>query len=428
MTDDDPEQQRLRAQVEALRGEVDALREENATLRDGTAPPFAATPRRRRGGRAVAAVLALTLGAVLVVPAVVTSWARGVLTDTDRYLATVAPLADDPRIQQAIEARATEAITEAIRLDDRVDQIIDAVAGLDVPPAVATAVQALRAPLTDAARGVVRDAVQRVVQSDAFSDAWREANRVAHTQLVGVLEGDPDALAQLDEDGTLSVPLGPVIDEVRDRLVARGFTLVEGLPTIDVSYPLLVSADLVRVQQGYRLLDVLGATLVWVALGLLAVGVLLSRDRARAVVVAGAVLVAGGVLLGLSLTIARSVYLDALAGVLRRPDAALAAYDQVVAFLRVAGRTTVALGALAVLAGVVAGRGATATRVRGQVGRGSTALLGRGGARTARVAAVTARWRVALLGAIGVVGVLALVLPDRLTPGYVAVIGLVALG
>jgi hypothetical protein len=65
--------------------------------------------------------------------------------------------------------------------------------------------------------------------------------------------------------------------------------------------------------------------------------------------------------------------------------------------------------------------------VRGQVGRGSTALLGRGGARTARVAAVTARWRVALLGAIGVVGVLALVLPDRLTPGYVAVIGLVAL-
>jgi hypothetical protein len=401
MTDDDPEQQRLRAQVEALRGEVDALREENATLRDGTAPPFAATPRRRRGGRAVAAVLALTLGAVLVVPAVVTSWARGVLTDTDRYLATVAPLADDPRIQQAIEARATEAITEAIRLDDRVDQIIDAVAGLDVPPAVATAVQALRAPLTDAARGVVRDAVQRVVQSDA--------------------------LAQLDEDGTLSVPLGPVIDEVRDRLVARGFTLVEGLPTIDVSYPLLVSADLVRVQQGYRLLDVLGATLVWVALGLLAVGVLLSRDRARAVVVAGAVLVAGGVLLGLSLTIARSVYLDALAGVLRRPDAALAAYDQVVAFLRVAGRTTVALGALAVLAGVVAGRGATATRVRGQVGRGSTALLGRGGARTARVAAVTARWRVALLGAIGVVGVLALVLPDRLTPGYVAVIGLVAL-
>lgn len=415
---DDEEDARLRERIEALRAENQQLRGELARARPAPAAG------RRRGGRAVAASLALVLGALLVVPAVVASWARGVVTDTDRYLATVAPLADDPAVQRAVIARATGAITDAVRLDDRVGRLVDAVAGLDVPPAVATTAQALRAPLVGAAEGVVHDAVESVVVSDAFGDVWREANRVAHAQLVGVLEGDPDAVAALDADGTLSVPLGPVVEVVRDRLVERGFTLAEALPAVDVGYPLLVSADLVRVQQAYRLLDVLAPVLVWVTLALLSAGVLLSRDRPRAVVVAGGLLVAGGVALGLGLTVGRGLYLDAVVDLVRRPDAALAVYDHVVATLRVSGRVAVVLGALAVLAGAVTGRSTAAVALRRRLRTGASATLGGRTPGSARVVDAVARGRTVLVATVLVAGALALALRDRLTPGYVAAVGL----
>ncbi|HYQ76473.1 MAG TPA: hypothetical protein VER05_15175, partial [Cellulomonas sp.] len=64
------------------------------------APP--APPRQRHRTRAAAAVVLIVLGALLAPVAVVAVWAKDLVTDTDRYLATVGPLVDDPQIQGAV--------------------------------------------------------------------------------------------------------------------------------------------------------------------------------------------------------------------------------------------------------------------------------------------------------------------------------------
>ena len=94
-----------------LLARLQLLETENARLRaTATVPPPAApvAPRpRRKVGRSTAAVVLILIGALLAPIAVVGSWARGLVVDTDRYVDTVAPIAEDPLVQSAVANRIT---------------------------------------------------------------------------------------------------------------------------------------------------------------------------------------------------------------------------------------------------------------------------------------------------------------------------------
>ena len=420
-----------------LRARLARAEEENARLRAAAAqrppavvPGAAAPPRpRRRPGRATAAVVALVVAGLLAPVAVVAAWAQGLVTDTDRYLATVAPLADDPQVQQAVTSRVTGAIVDAINLDQLAQDATTAVSELGLPPRLSTAVLSLQGPLVDAATGFVRNAVERVVTSDAFSAAWTAANRAVQTQLVAVLSGDPDALASLDSSGTLTVDLSDVVAAVTSALSDAGFTIVDRLPTINASFALVQSADLVRLQSAYRLLDALGTWLPWIVLGLLAVGVVLARHTARALVVAGLVLAGAMLLLGLGLAVGRSVYASSLPPQVQRPDAAVVVYDQVVSLLRVALRSVLVLGLVVALVAFVAGDTAAARALRRSWSRMTAWLRGAGerrGVTTGPVGVWLDEQRVLVRSVVGGGAALALVLADRLTPAYVVTVAVAA--
>ena len=59
-------------------------------------------PVSRQRWRTILAVLLIVVGCVLAPLAGVAVWARNQVTNTDRYVRTVAPLASDPAIQTAI--------------------------------------------------------------------------------------------------------------------------------------------------------------------------------------------------------------------------------------------------------------------------------------------------------------------------------------
>ena len=122
-------------EVALLRSRLEALEAENARLRTVTATTVAPPPHRRRPGRATAAVVLILVGALLAPVAVVAVWARGLVEDTDRYLATVAPLSEDPQIQSAVTNRLTTAIVEAVNLEDLAETATGAVS--DLGPAAA---------------------------------------------------------------------------------------------------------------------------------------------------------------------------------------------------------------------------------------------------------------------------------------------------
>ena len=167
--------------------EVARLREEVARLKAEKEPP---APGGRRGWwRPVVAGLLVAVAALLAPLSVLSTWASGQIQDTDRYLATVAPLASDPDVQAAIVVRVEEVIYSYLDLDAAVDEVVQALEGQGLPPRAAATLGALAGPLTTGIRSFVHDRIVALVASDAFEEAWVEANRTAHEELVAALTG-----------------------------------------------------------------------------------------------------------------------------------------------------------------------------------------------------------------------------------------------
>ncbi|GEK19653.1 hypothetical protein CXY01_01730 [Cellulomonas xylanilytica] len=421
-----------------LLARLQLLETENARLRAATAtapPPTAVPPRPRRGaGRATAAVVLILVGALLAPVAVVGSWARGLVVDTDRYVDTVAPIAEDPLVQSAVSNRITVAVVDALNVEQLTTQATDAVAGLDLPPLVGQAVTSLQAPLQEAITGFIRKNVTKIVSSEQFENVWEEANRAAHQQIVATLRGDPDALAQISDTGALTIDVTPIIEDVKTSLEQAGFTLVSRIPTINVTFPIASSADLVRLQSAYRLIDIVGGILPYLSLALLAAGVLAARHRSRALVVAGLSLAGAMLLLGLALAVGRSLYANALPPTVQRVDTAVAIYDQFVSLLRIELRVGLVLGLLLAIIAFVAGGTTAARQLRASSSHASAWLRTAGerrGISTGPVGVWLDQQRTLVRVVVIALAALALVLADRLTPAYVIgvfVVALVVLG
>ena len=313
------------------------------------------------------AVLLIVLGCVLAPLAGVAVWARNQVTNTDRYVATVTPLASDPAIQQAVTDQITAQVFTYIDIQALTTQVTDALAarveGRGLPPQAAVALQGLAGPVANGVQGFVRTQVERVVQSQAFEDAWLQANRVAHEALVKALTGEGGDAVTVEGD-TVTLNLGPFIQTVKQRLVAQGFTLAERIPQVDKSFVLFQSQDITRARSAFNLLNTLGNWLPVVALVLLAIGIYVAKDHRRALVGAALGVAGGMVLLGLALAVFRSIYLDAVPAAVLPHDAAAVLYDTIVRFLR-AGLRSVLVLALVVAAGAfLSGQSVTAVRTR----------------------------------------------------------------
>ena len=143
------------------RAELERLRAENAALRaragpgeagPGAEPTPAAGPATRRRWRTVVAALLLVLACLLAPLSLVAVWTRNQLTDTDRYVATVTPLARDPAIQDAIADQITAQVFTYLDVRGLTTQALDALAERGLPPALAGQLQALAAPIADGVR------------------------------------------------------------------------------------------------------------------------------------------------------------------------------------------------------------------------------------------------------------------------------------
>ncbi|MBE9941372.1 hypothetical protein G8C60_19795, partial [Cellulosimicrobium cellulans] len=270
----------------------------------------------------------ITLGALLAPLGAVSAWAQRELTDTDRYVATVGPLAGDPVVQSAVAGRLTEVVMSRIDVAALVDDLVGGLEERDVPPRATRALAALEAPLTSGVESLVHETATRLVESDAFEGAWLQANRVAHEQLVAVMRGEDGDVLQVSDDGRLSIQLSGLIDLLKERLVDRGLDVAARIPSVDATFTVAQSAELVMLQNRYAQVVTLTTWLPWVVLGLLAAGVLVANHRSRALVVAGLALTGAMVALGVGLAVARGLYLGALSGQVLRLDAAEVVFDQ----------------------------------------------------------------------------------------------------
>jgi len=357
------------------RAELERLRAEVATSRAQLPPTASAARGRRQRWRTIVAVLLIVAGCVLAPLAGVAVWAKNQVTDTDRYVATVAPLAEDPAIQQALADQITAQIFTHIDIQGLTTQTVDALAARGLPPQLATQLQGLAGPITTGIQGFVGTQVDKIVQSQAFADAWVQANRLAHDALVKALTGEGGGAVTVEND-TVSIDLAPLIQTVKQRLVAQGFTIAERIPAVDASFVLFRSADLTRARSGFNLLTTLGNWLPVIALLLLALGVYVAKDHRRALVGAGLGVAAGMLALALALAVFRSIYLNGVPADVLPHDAAAVLYDTIVRFLRAGLRTILVLGLVVAAGAFLTGQSATAVRTRQSLAQGLGWLRG----------------------------------------------------
>lgn len=278
--------------------------------------------------------MAGVLTVVLLPLALLSSWVAGVVTDTDRYVSTVKPLAEDPAVKKAVVRLLVRQGTELV------DQVAGTV-GLD-----AFLRQHGFDSVADSAKDqlavLLRSTATVVVESAAFPDAWAAANRSAYTQLVAVLEGDD---AVLDARGRVSLELGTLLNTVGAHLQEQGL-LPTDLPEVKASFALVDADDLSRARHAYRVLDALGFWLPVLWLACLVTLLLATRNRGTTLRRQGALAMATMALLILGLRIGR----DQIAGGTPDQDVAQAIWDVLVRDLEHLVWAVFALGSMLVLA------------------------------------------------------------------------------
>lgn len=125
--------------------------------------------------------------AALAVPlAVAAHWLDATIRDTDRYVATMAPLARNRVFTDALAVQVTDALYR------------------NLPSGVRGSAEAV------AARSTVERAVAATMASPAFGPVWDAANREAHRQAMAVLSGSGTGRVVVALTGLVVAALGQV--------------------------------------------------------------------------------------------------------------------------------------------------------------------------------------------------------------------------
>jgi len=400
-----------RAELERLRAEVRELRAQSPDEGGGGEGSQGGPGRKARPGRwhAIVAAVAITLGCILAPVSVLGVWAANQVSNTDRYVANMAPLISQPPIQQALSARITTQIES--RLDPRIKvATTQAAAQLKNAnlPRLSDLITTFSPQISSGINSAIAAGVSRAVASPQMAALWTQLNRAVHQGLVRVLSGQGGGAVDVVNNQVV-LNLEPIIAQVKDYLVAHGLSIASNIPSVNATFPLFQAPNLAKAQQGYRLITTLKWVLPFLALGLMGLGIYVARRHRRALVGAALGLSASMLVLGIALTIARGIYLNNLPKSVSS-DAAAALYDTLVRFIRQGLRVLLVVGLVIAAAAFLVGPSVTAVRVRHSVKSGIDWLRFRGeqaGLPTGPVSRWTAAHKTILrVGAIAIAGLI----------------------
>ncbi|MER7163858.1 hypothetical protein [Streptomyces lydicus] len=380
--------------------------------------------------RYTGATVLLVLAVLLAPLATVATWVSSQISDSSRYVQTVAPLATEPSVQNAVTDRLTNRVVGQVDVQAITNSLAATLQKAGAPPLVVEHTPELAGPLKDALTKTVHKVVSKVVTSDQFSQLWDVANRQAHAAVVKVLTGEGNSAVQARGNAVV-LDIGTVVDNVKQHLVDAGFKKASAIPQPDRTITLLKTDKLQQAQTLMRLLDVLGVWLSVVALVCAALGIWVAPAHRVALL---ATAIGTGVMMAvllIALAVLRGVYLDSVPPSALPENAAAAVFDTLVRFLRQSAWTLLVVSVIVALTAALYGPSRAARSVRSGASRG-TGSVGRAAARRGMRTGTTGRWLETHRGwTTGVViagGALALILWNYPTPGSVAlVLGIVLL-
>jgi len=338
----------------------------SAPAPQGTTPAEGAPRRGSRPGRiarSIGSAVLIVLTCILVPVALLTVWVHDIALDTDRYVATVKPLATDPAIQDAAVHRISEAADVRVDGDQAAADIAAWLTSQGLPPRAAAAVRNLGPQLDSAVDNTVTKVATRFVESDRFEKVWTNANRAAHNTVVHALTGEGRGAVGVS-GGTVTLDVGTAVDRVKQELVDAGLSPASKIPDVDKQMVLFHSDQLGKIRKGAHLLDVIGDWFPVLVVAIGAAGVLLAHRRRRALARTALGAAFACLLVTIALVVARHYYLDHLPPQIQSQSAAAAVFDTLLHFLRVSLRTGIVLGVVIALGAYLIGPGRLPVAVR----------------------------------------------------------------
>ena len=298
-----------------------------------------------RGRRWMVGSLIAAASLVLIL-SVLALWIRRVVLDSDGYNNTTAQLLQQPEIQQAL----------ATNLVDQLYANVDVAA--QIQPLLPKAAQPLAAPAAAALRDYADRAAVRLIASDRAQQAWITANKIAHAQLVLVLDGGGSRLKT--GGGEVAINTSGLEQNLASRLGLSPTTTIAGGKIV-----IFTSNQLSLVQTLAHWLKVLAWVLPFLSLALYALAVYLATGyRRRAVRNCGLGIIAAGVVLVIGRTVGGNYLVDNLVKLPENRPAANAAWDVITSLLKDTTRTVIGVGFIAVIWAWLSGEGSRAVSIR----------------------------------------------------------------
>lgn len=310
------------------------------------APPPPARGRSQLGTlRSIATGLVFVLTCLSLVVATTDWWINRTFVDTEAFVAVVAPLVDDPDVQEALAQATADRVAEAIDLGPLGSYV---------------------------AVGIARE----LYGSDAFAQLWEQAMRQVHTILIAVLRDESNVVDMVDDQ--VYINLYPFLDRILDRLGTLDISIRDQtitLPVItDPSDPAASRAELeaalgrplpetfgvipvargdrlVAAQQAFALFETSIVILAVVTLILAILTIVLARRRIRMIALLGVGALASLLLARLAIAALQDAVADALTG---GGDAALIGNEIITSLVTSYRELTQIALLLALLAAVVA--------------------------------------------------------------------------
>ncbi len=327
-----------------------------------SAPPK--RPRARRTRTIVAWVL-VVLASFLIPISVISLWAIRTVTNTDQYVATMAPLARNPVIVDHLARKATDELFSTHVVQKKVKEVL--------PPAAKPIVT----PIVSEVENYVYGVALQVFQSPKFGQLWDLLNRRSHEAVINILTGKKSPLQQrIEQGGKIVVNVTPALNNLIQSLDQHGVTLFNPLkPVLTTGNSLgvtIVSQQQVSKFSGFfNLIVKLKWAIPIIALVLAVLGILIGVDHRKVLLrmAIGVALVTLFLLAGLSL--GRITFLNQASGHHFDRQVAGSVWDTVLRFLKSDLRWTLLATVLVALAAWVAGPARYAVWIRSTCANGA---------------------------------------------------------
>ena len=319
-------------------------------------------PRARRT-RGITAWVLIVLASLLIPISVISVWAIRTVTNTDQYVATMAPLARNQVIVDHLAQKATDELFSTGIVKKKVEAALPAKA------------KPIVTPIVNQVHNYVYGLALKVFESPKFGRLWDYLNRHTHDAVVDVLTGKQSKLVKrVEKAGGIVINVTPQLNDLISQANAHGVTLFNPLKAVLANGNSLgvtvVSKS--QVSQFTALFNVI-VTLKWVipvvALVLAALGIIIGIDHRKTLLrmAVGVALVTLLLLAGLSL--GRITFINQAGHSFNR-DVAASVWDTVLRFLKADLRWMLLAAVLVALGSWLAGPARYARWIRSTCAKG----------------------------------------------------------